>query len=211
MTNGSVGLKDLISHRFRGFAKHENTIQGLRSALDFGVLKLEFDVRMAACGTPLVYHDEAALDQNNQLRNICECKASTMDGLGGAFARMPKLETILKTASDHFNADAMLLIDIKDLGFEREIHSLVSLYRLQHRTIFVSWLPDVLFRLHDFAPDIPKIFSHWNQPANADDQVRHHVHVSNDGNIGRSNKEYILGIRSGWSITTPIGGKCSAS
>ena len=50
-------LTQLVSHRFRGFSPHENTIQGLNAALDFGVAQVEFDIRVTKCGTPLIYHD----------------------------------------------------------------------------------------------------------------------------------------------------------
>ena len=63
MDNPTLTIDALISHRFRGFAKRENTLEGLKAALDFGVVNLEFDVRVAACGTPMIYHDEYALDK----------------------------------------------------------------------------------------------------------------------------------------------------
>jgi len=39
-----VDMSQLVSHRFRGFSKHENTIEGLLAALDFGVSQVEFDL-----------------------------------------------------------------------------------------------------------------------------------------------------------------------
>jgi len=89
-----ITLKNLISHRFRGFAHHENTISGLNAALDFGVLNLEFDIRVAKCGTPMIYHDEAALDKDGKLHHLCDVMASDFKALGGAFTHMPTAEAL---------------------------------------------------------------------------------------------------------------------
>ena len=84
-----VDISHLISHRFRGFSKHENTIAGLTAALDFGVRHLEFDIRVARCGTPMIYHDEFTLDAKGNSRNLCDIKASDFKALGGVFGHIP--------------------------------------------------------------------------------------------------------------------------
>jgi len=207
MTSNSLGISNLISHRFRGFAKYENTLAGLKAALDFGVINLEFDVRMAACGTPMVYHDEYANDARGNIVHLCDYKASSFKRLGGTFARMPTLEAFLEIFAHHPNREAKLLVDIKDGGFEYEIHALVSLYRLQDRCVYVSWLPDVLYTLQEIAPKIPKCLSHWCAPVNKMIRSYHKVYKSTDGNIARSNNGYVMGVRMGWEVTAPIKGK----
>lgn len=206
MSADSVKLSELISHRFRGFSKHENTLDGLISALDFGVELLEFDVRMAACGTPIVYHDEFATDAHGDIYYLCDYKASSYQDLGGTFARMPTFEDLLTTVKNHGNSNYQLLVDIKDGGFEEEIHALISLHRVQDRCMYVSWLPDVLYELQRIAPDIPKCLSHWCQPVNATIEAMHKVYKSTDGNIPASEAGYTMGVRMGWEITAPIKG-----
>ncbi len=204
MHTPSVDINALISHRFRGFSKKENTIEGLIAALDFGVQHLEFDVRMAACGTPMIYHDEYALDANGNKRLLCDYKASNYNELGGRFPYMPTLDNLLKTIKAHHNSTAKLLIDIKDYGFENIIHSLVMLHKMHERTTYVSWLPDVLYKLQNIAPEIPKCFSHWCQKVTKEIADKHHASRSLDGNIAHTDQEYILGIRTGWAIAKPI-------
>ena len=206
MDNSKLTIDALISHRFRGFSKRENTLEGLKAALDFGVVNLEFDVRVAACGTPVIYHDEYALDKDGKRLYLCDYKAASFQGLGGRFPYMPSLEDLLALVSAHANTKAKLLIDIKDYGFEHEIHALVMLYKLQKRTIYVSWLPDVLYRLQELAPTIPKCFSHWCQNITAKIAAKHHADRSLDGHIAHTNKPYIHGIRTGWAVGKPIVG-----
>jgi len=194
----SVEIGALISHRFRGFAPHENTLKGLCAALDFGVQNLEFDIRMAKCGTPMVYHDEYALDGDGDKHYLCDYKASEYARLGGAFARMPTLDALFSTVKVHSNQTAKLLVDIKDLGFEHEIHALVMYYRLQSRAIYVSWVPEVLYRIHKLAPDIPLCLSHWCGDVSEAVAASHDMHISKDGSIPRLADKYIIGVRYGW-------------
>jgi len=202
----SIGIGALISHRFRGFAPYENTLEGLCAALDFGVLNLEFDVRMAKCGTPMVYHDEFALDGNGNKQYLCAYKASEYAHLGGIFAHMPSLDALLSTVKVHENKEAKVLIDIKDLGFEHEIHALVMYYRLQSRAVYVSWVPEVLYRLHEIAPNIPLCLSHWCGNVNSEVAANHDMHISEDGIIPRLNTKYMTGVRYGWVLKQALNG-----
>ena len=205
-TSKPVEAGALISHRFRGFSKYENTLKGLRAALDFGVRNLEFDVRVAKCGMPMVYHDEHALDGTGKKQYLCDYKASEYESLGGAFARMPSLDALFSTIKVHKFQDAKLLIDIKDLGFEHEIHALVMYYRLQSRAVYVSWVAEVLYRIHDLAPEIPLCLSHWSAEVSASDAAKHEVNISKGGIIPRIDDQYMTGVRYGWAVKDPLTG-----
>lgn len=202
-----VGLSSLISHRFRGFAPRENTLDGFVAALDFGVLNLEFDIRVTRCGTPMIYHDEYALDKNGTRHEIVDLMASDFPALGGTFKHIPTAEALFELAGQHGNKDAKLLIDIKDAGFETEIHALVCQNRLQNRVVYVSWVPNALYAMHEIAPDIPLCLSHWCQ--NPPDIARavHKVHTSENGHVPRLEQTHIHGERSGWYIEGGVQGE----
>lgn len=199
-------LNRLISHRFRGFSDIENTISGLKAALDFGVKIVEFDIRVSKCGTPIIYHDEHARDASGKLHTIANLMASDLSGLGGDFAHMPGFAELLDVARSHTNR-AKLLIDIKDAGFEEEIHALVMERRLSDRVTYVSWIPNVLYRLHKIAPDIPLCLSHWCRDPNAMIRAYHKVHTAKAGHVPRLAQDYIHGERSGWFIDGPLRGE----
>jgi len=178
-----VDINNLISHRFRGFAPHENTIAGLNAALDFGVLNLEFDIRVAKCGTPMIYHDEAALDKDGKLHHLCDVMAA------------------------HPKKEAKLLIDIKDAGFETEIHALVMMGRLAARVIYVSWVPEALYAMHDIAPDAEYCLSHWCQSPDAKTRQIHKVFKDKMGHVKRPSRKRVHGERSGWFVDGPLRGE----
>jgi len=201
-----VALSNLISHRFRGFAPFENTIEGLNAALDFGVQNLEFDIRVAKCGTPMIYHDETALDQHGKLHHLCEVMADDFPSLGGVFAHMPTAEDLFAAAAAHSNKTAKLLIDIKDAGFETEIHALIMMNRLESRAVYVSWLPEALYALHELAPNAEFCLSHWCLSPDTLTRQVHKVFKAKMGHIKRPRRKRVHGERSGWFVDGPLRG-----
>ncbi|MEE9272757.1 MAG: glycerophosphodiester phosphodiesterase family protein [Robiginitomaculum sp.] len=210
MTTPLLDMSALISHRFRGFAPQENTLDGLEAALNFGVLNLEFDIRMAACGTPMIYHDEWALDGGGKRRLLSDYKAEEYKKLGGRFTHIPTFENLLTLFKNHKNKRAKLFIDIKDLGFETLIHALVMGAKVGTRIIYVSWIPEILYRMQTIAPNIPKVISHWCMNISPRIRENHISYTSADGKIERRHEDYVVGERSGYLIIKPIRGKMLA-
>lgn len=200
-----VSLPQLISHRFRGFSKFENSIEGLNAVLDFGVKQVEFDIRVARCGTPLIYHDEIAPDANGQLHQICEIIAKDRHGLGNVFGHIPTADALFSAASRHPNK-AHLLVDMKDAGFEDMLVALAKAYRLEDRITWVSWLPETLYAIRDLLPDAKVTLSHWCKNPNATIRSIHKIYEAKDGYIPRPSRRHVLGERSGWFIDGPLRG-----
>ena len=201
-----VKFEQLISHRFRGFSKHENTIEGLRNALDFGVQIIEFDIRVTACETPIIYHDEYARDKHNKKRFISKSFTQELNDLGGVFPHMPTADALFEAAASHENKTCKLLVDIKDAGFEVEIDALIRTHGLADRTVYVSWIPNVLYRMAEIAPDIPLCLSHWPSEPGKAIRDKHIVHTARVGQIERLKTPYIHGERSGWYIRNGLRG-----
>ncbi len=196
----------LVSHRFRGFSDHENTIIGLNAALDFGVDQVEFDIRVARCGTPLIYHDESAKTATGKPVHICDVMARDRGSLGGTFAHMPTAEALFEAAAKHSNK-AKLLIDMKDAGFEDMLVSLAQANRLTDRIVWVSWLPETLYAIRDLLPDAELTLSHWCKNPNAGVRKLHEVYEARDGRIPRPPRKHVLGERSGWFVDGPLQGE----
>ena len=201
-----VTRSQLISHRFRGFSPHENTIAGLNAALDFGVSQVEFDIRVAKCGTPLIYHDEAAKTESGQTRHICEVMARDRQSLGGVFAHMPTAEALFEAAAKHPNK-AKLLIDMKDAGFEDMLVALAKANGLMDQIIWVSWLPETLYSIKDLAPDAELTLSHWCKNPDAGIRSLHRVFKASNGEIPRPERRQVIGERSGWFVDGPLKGE----
>ena len=201
-----VTRSQLISHRFRGFSPHENTIAGLEAALDFGVDQVEFDIRVAKCGTPLIYHDEAAKTKTGKLQHICEVMAKDRHALGGAFGHMPTAESLFEAAAKHPNK-AKLLIDMKDAGFEDMLVALAHANGLTEQIVWVSWLPETLYAVRDLLPKAELTLSHWCKNPNAAVRKLHRVYEAPDGRIARPSRRLVHGERSGWFVDGPLKGE----
>lgn len=201
-----VFRSQLVSHRFRGFSEHENTIAGLNAALDFGVEQIEFDIRVARCGTPLIYHDESARTASGKIIHICDVMADDLQKLGGVFTHMPTAEALFEAAARHPNK-AKLLVDMKDAGFEDMLVALARANNLTDRIVWVSWLPETLYSVREMLPNAELTLSHWCQNPNAAVRKLHHVFESSDGHIPRPVRRQIIGERSGWFVDGPLQGQ----
>ena len=202
-----VDISNLISHRFRGFSEYENTIGGIEAALDFGVRHLEFDIRVALCGTPMIYHDEYTLDAQGKVHKLCEVKASEFHALGGVFRRIPSAYELFAAVAAHKNKNAQLLIDIKDAGFEREIQAIVRMNGLQGRVTYVSWVPEALYAMHALEPDADYCLSYWCKKPGAKIHANHKVFSAAKGHVKRPARQYVHGERSGWFIDGALQGE----
>jgi len=200
-----VDISQLVSHRFRGFSENENTIEGLNAALDFGVAQVEFDIRVTRCGTPLIYHDEAAKAQTGKAIQICEIMAKDRSSLGGVFKHMPTAEALFEAAAAHKNK-AKLLIDMKDAGFEDMLVALAKANGLEDRIIWVSWLPETLYAVRDLLPEAEVTLSHWCKNPNAGVRSLHKVYAAKNGHVPRPKRRLVIGERSGWYIEGPLRG-----
>ena len=202
-----VDISHLISHRFRGFSKHENTIAGLTAALDFGVRHLEFDIRVARCGTPMIYHDEFTLDAKGKSRNLCDTKASDFKALGGVFGHIPTAYDLFAAIAAHRNTQARFLIDIKDAGFEREIQAIVRMNGLAGRVTYVSWVPESLYAMHALEPEADYCLSYWCKKPTAKIRSNHKVFSAVKGHVKRPARSYVHGERSGWFVDGALQGE----
>ncbi len=201
-----MDFKTLISHRFRGFSDYENSIAGLKAALDFGVQKIEFDIRFSKCGTPMIYHDETAIDKDGKLQHLYQIKASNFKSLGGTFTHIPKAEDLFAAIAAHTNKTCQLLIDVKDAGFEPALYALVRSYRLEQRIVWVSWLPEVLYAFNDIEAKQSLCLSHWCRRPGRRTRAIHHMFSADNGHIPRPKRRYVIGERSGWFVDGPVRG-----
>lgn len=206
MTRVLRSFDRLISHRFRGFAPQENTIDGLTAALSFGVKYLEFDIRVTRCGTPMIYHDEFAIDKSGKRQLLCDVMANDFTHIGGRFTTIPSAEDLFNAAASHVNKQARFLIDIKDAGFEDEIHALVMAAGLGERVTYVSWVPEALYQIHAIAPDVPLCLSHWCKNPNVLIRAHHTVYTANKGIIAQGPERRIHGLRSGYYVDEGLRG-----
>lgn len=202
-----VAFNTLISHRFRGFSRFENSIEGLRSALDFGVQIIEFDIRLARCGTPMIYHDEKSQDKNGNSHFLCEVMAKDYSKLGANFSHMPTAISLFEEIVAHENQTCKLLVDIKDAGIEDMLFALAKSFNLLNRIVWVSWLPEVIYAMNDIQKGQQLCLSHWCRRPGRNTRALHHIFSAVNGHIKRPKRALVVGERSGWFVDGPVRGE----
>ena len=137
---------EIIGHR--GYAAHapENTLVSLDAALRVGARAVEFDVRVASCGTPVVIHDETLdrttdgdgpvlLQTVEQLRTL---DAGTWFDPEFAGERIPTLADAL----DHVASRAHHIYpEVKGIRKPSDVDGMVRIVRdraMSERTTFIS-------------------------------------------------------------------------
>ena len=79
---------EIIAHRGYSARAPENTLVAVRAALDIGAPAVEWDVQIARCGTPVLFHDftlDRTTDRTGPLESLDAMELATVDA-GSWFA-----------------------------------------------------------------------------------------------------------------------------
>ena len=152
----------LLTHRLNGFRVSESIIDGLRFAAQSLVSYIEIDTRHTRDNVIIVYHDPFLKDQYG-VRLIREMDFQELEShpVFGKDRNIVALEQFLETFNS-INCNATLCIDIKDFGLESQYTDLLKKFNLVKKTWIVSWIPEILFRIHHLLPEIKLCFSHFS-------------------------------------------------
>ncbi|HEX3354790.1 MAG: glycerophosphodiester phosphodiesterase [Terriglobales bacterium] len=109
----------------------ENTIAAFDLAMQQGCNGFEFDVRLAACGTPVVCHDPQA--GKFVIARTAAAKLSSL----------PTLDAVLQ----RYCAHGFLDIELKVRDLESKVLTSLHAYPPQHGYVVSSFIPDVVMDL----------------------------------------------------------------
>jgi glycerophosphoryl diester phosphodiesterase len=117
----------VIGHRGAKGEAPENTLLGIRYALDRGVDGIEIDVHLTADGQLVLIHDffvERTTDGKGLVQDLTYDQIRRLDAGGGQ--RVPRLEEVFPLMGDK-----LLFIEVKCQGAEEKLLALVA--RVPHR------------------------------------------------------------------------------
>lgn len=141
-----LGESEIIGHRGYAARAPENTLVSLEAALRAGARAVEFDIRVACCGTPVLIHDET-LDRTTDgegpvVRQTVE-RLRALDA-GAWFGREFAGERIptLTEALDHLAGRAHHIYpEVKGIREPSDVDGMVGMVRdrgMSARTTFIS-------------------------------------------------------------------------
>jgi cation:H+ antiporter len=146
----------LLGHRGSPSRAPENSLAGLRLALEEGAHGVEFDVRGLSDGTPVVVHDDTFSRTHGRELRVAD---ATLDDLG-PLAETPggavsTLEEVTRWAAE---TGAWLNIELKEDHLEEATVSAVREAGIGDRTFVSSFLPEVVGRLRRLDPRLGRFF-----------------------------------------------------
>ena len=148
-----------LSHRLRGFDNIDSSLIAITKAVQSDAPYLEIDTRVSKDGIIYVAHDDALLSDKSSL-SISEKTSSEIDTfIQKNSLKVITLDALLNVFSRRKNNSQVLMIDIKDYGFEMQHLDLVKKYKLTKHITWVSWIPQSLQEMDKLDPFSPKILS----------------------------------------------------
>ncbi len=153
---------EIIAHRGYSARAPENTLAALHAAVAGGADAVEFDLRVAACGTPVLFHDSMlsrTTDGVGPLRRRTLAQLKTLDA-GAWFSHEFSGETIpsFAEALDCLSAHpGRVYAEVKDFREPEDLDRMVSVARdarMLHRVFFISLNWTVLERLRGRDPEL---------------------------------------------------------
>jgi len=157
---------EIIAHRGFSARAPENTLSAMEAAIETGVESVEFDLRIAACGTPVLFHDPMLGRTTNgvgplQRRPLPHLKALDAGSwFGSEFSgeRVPTLEEALAELKGRV---FRVYQDIKGYREIEDLDRIVDITRekeMAGATVFISsdWV--ILNRLRRIAPEIQRAY-----------------------------------------------------
>lgn len=153
----------LISHRLRGFDEHDATRIGLINALTSGIKYIEIDLRITKDKQIVINHDPHLKEHFDSSQFISELTLDKIKKIkyknSNSTESILTLQELLDLFNQHKKNDSFLFLDIKEYGLEEKIISEIINRNLLNNIIIISWLPEVIYKIHSINPDIKLCFS----------------------------------------------------
>lgn len=149
----------VLSHRLRGFAPIESTLDGMTAALAAGVRHVEFDARVTRDGALIAYHDPIFQADDGSWQQV---EAWGREALVGQ-RRMRHVPTVAEMVARFAvgrTPRSRLHVDMKVAGQEDALLAILQSAGVREQTVLVSWTANVLQEFHARAPAVPLCFSH---------------------------------------------------
>jgi glycerophosphoryl diester phosphodiesterase len=141
----------VISHAACGGHAPENTLAGIRAALDFGVDGIEIDVQASSDGVPVLMHDLTVDRTTNGSGTVASMSLEELRGLDAGGEPVPTLDEVLVLTM----SKALLVIEIKQAGIEEQIAEVVRRREALNDAMVWSFSAQALEAMRGAEPLLP--------------------------------------------------------
>ena len=153
-----IGHRGAMAHRI------ENTIASFREALNQGATALEMDIRRAASGELVVFHDPDLARLGGTPRRVEEMSLADLKavvlrqpGLEGQTATIPTLHEVATDPQirPRLERGLMLCLEIKSPHIEEALLSSIRGWGLERHVILYAFDVEVLLTIKALSPEMP--------------------------------------------------------
>jgi glycerophosphoryl diester phosphodiesterase len=138
----------------RGHAP-ENTLAGIRAALQFAADAIEIDLHCTRDGVPVLIHDETldrTTDGSGKIADLTLRQARRIDAGGGE--QIPSLRDVFKEV----DGQALIVLEIKAKNIEQAVLDVVRRAKALDWCSVHSFSPDIVKRIRTLEPRMPCSF-----------------------------------------------------
>ncbi len=141
----------VISHAACGGHAPENTLAGIRAALEFGVDGIEIDVQASSDGIPVLMHDLTVDRTTNGSGKVALMSLEELRALDAGGEPLPTLDEVLALTA----GKTLLVIEVKQGGIEEQIAAVVRERHALNDAMVWSFYPRVLEAMRQVEPRLP--------------------------------------------------------
>ncbi len=141
----------VISHAACGGHAPENTLQGVRTAIELGAEAIEIDVQASSDGVPVLMHDLTVDRTTDGEGAVVDLTLDQLRALDAGGEPVPTLAEVL----DITKGKVLLVMEIKQPGIEEQLSRVVSEADAVGEVMSWSFLPKALEGMRAADPRIP--------------------------------------------------------
>lgn len=142
----------IISHAACGGHAPENTLIGIRKAIELGSEAIEIDLQASADGVPVLMHDLTVDRTTNGVGAVADLSLEQLRALDVGREPVPTLAEVL----DLTKGKVLLVMEIKQPGIEEDIARVVHDKEALDDVMAWSFFPDALEGMRDAEPKVPR-------------------------------------------------------
>ncbi len=140
-----------VGHRGARAYEPENTLRSFKKALELGVDAVELDVRKTKDGEIVVIHDEDVKRTTNGQGLV---SSFTLKEIKNFEAEKGEKIPTLEEALDVLDKKLKVFIELKEVGIEERVLSLVKKKKLLKNVVLVSFLEDALRKVRELDSEV---------------------------------------------------------
>jgi len=141
----------VISHAACGGHAPENTLQGVRTAIELGSEAVEIDVQASSDDVPVLMHDFTVKRTTGGEGAVADLTLDQLRGLDAGGEPVPTLAEVLDLTKDK----VLLVMEIKQPGIEEQVARVVSEADAAGDVMCWSFIPNALEGMRAADPRIP--------------------------------------------------------